>query len=178
MKKEKDIIFNESVDDSIFGFALVLTFLSIGIFLMLGNTLFAEFDLIIRIAFIIIGIVGFFTEIDKLNKKYNIIGTDNIFKGLTLLTGLYLIYVYLKYSLLIFLFKLLYVIFFLLFLLIGISWIYQGLIQVLYSIYINKKNKKNNKKNTVSSIVVVISQILGIVLVILQITEAMAQIAA
>ncbi len=178
MKKEKEIIFNESVDDSIFGFALVLTFLSIGIFLMLGNTLFAEFDLIIRIAFIIIGIVGFFTEMDKLNKKYNIVGSNNVFRGLTFLTFLYLIYIKVKYSSWIVLFKLLYIIAFLLLLLMGMSWIYQGLIQFAYSIYTNKKSNKLNKKKTASSIIVVVTQILGLALVILQIIEAMKQITA
>lgn len=58
-KNNKDIMFSENIDNSIKGFALVVTFIGTGAFMIfhreyLGDTIIAK---IIQWAFIIIGII-------------------------------------------------------------------------------------------------------------------------
>ena len=81
-KKEKKIIFSEVIDDSISGFALVITFIVVGIFLLFNKDYFGNetVAIIIQWLFIIIGCLGFSTEISKMNKNRGIKGIDNLIK--------------------------------------------------------------------------------------------------
>ena len=71
-KKKNNIVFNENIDSSINGFALVIAFIIIGIILQFDNSFFGNATSIIKIVFIVIGILGLFTEINKLNINYEI----------------------------------------------------------------------------------------------------------
>ena len=68
--KEKKIVFSEEIDSTISGFALVITFIVIGIFLIFNKEYFGNqiVSAVIQWLFIIIGCLGFATEISKINK--------------------------------------------------------------------------------------------------------------
>ena len=82
---KKDIIFDEKTDKSINGFALVSAFIVIGVILQFDNSFFGTSTKIIKITFIVVGILGLFTEIKNLNISYNIKGLDDIILGVVLL---------------------------------------------------------------------------------------------
>lgn len=89
--KNKKIVFDQEADNSINGFALVLAFIIIGIILQFDNSFFGTATNFIKIGFVIIGILGLFTEVSKLNLNYNIKGLDNIGYGSFVLLILYLL---------------------------------------------------------------------------------------
>lgn len=168
--KDKKIVFNEKVDDSINGFAVVFTFIIVGIILQFDNSFLGIANNVIKIIFIIIGILGFFTEVKKLNLEYNIKGLDNIVIGILLLIGMLFIRIYVIIDNWFFLFKYVFQISIFIIILLSIYAIIRGFIEMMYSILINyKKDSGNRIKNILKSIVVIITQLLGIVLIIAQI---------
>ena len=155
-KKESKIIFDEKIDKSISGFALVFAFIIIGILLQFDSSFFGEATSVIKITFIIVGILGLLTEISNLNINYNIKGLDNIGIGFFLLVASYLLKVF-ETGL-----------FF--FLLISMYGFCRGIIEMFYSIYKNYK-EKHIKENLFSSIIVTLTQLFGLVLIFAQIYD-------
>ena len=101
MKEEKKIIFSEKIDSSINGFAIVVSFIGIGMFLAyhknyFGNTIVSK---IVQWIFIIIGGLGLCVEISNLRKnnpKKNIEGISDFVMGITFLVIWWIIYNYLN----------------------------------------------------------------------------------
>ena len=169
-KKKNNIVFNENIDSSINGFALVFAFIIIGIILQFDNSFFGNATNIIKIIFIVVGILGLFTEISNLNINYDIKGLNNIGIGLFLLIISYLLKVNINpnnwFEILFILYEIL--LFFII--LISVYGLCRGLIEMAYSLYKNYK-EKNKKGNLFSSIIVVLTQLLGLVLLVAQIYD-------
>ena len=165
-KNEKKIVFSEEIDSRITGFALVLAFLSIGIILLLfpnyfGNKLTAT---IIRWIFIVIGIIGFGTELSK-SKSSNIKGIDNFVLGIVFVGGWIVLFVYLN------IWWINIISFFIL--LFGLYGLYRGLIEIIYSAVQTSKNYIETKKSVTTDIILLITKIASLVLVIFQIIKAL-----
>ena len=64
-KKEKKVAFSEEIDNSISGFALVITFITVGIFLLFNKGYFENQIVanVVQWTFIVIGCLGFGTEV-------------------------------------------------------------------------------------------------------------------
>lgn len=169
-KKKNNIVFNENIDSSINGFALVFAFIIIGIILQFDNSFFGNATNIIKIVFIVVGILGLFTEISNLNINYDIKGLNNIGIGLFLLIISYLLKVNINpnnwFEILFILYEIL--LFFII--LISVYGLCRGLIEMAYSLYKNYK-AKNKKGNLFSSIIVVLTQLFGLVLLVAQIYD-------
>ena len=169
-KKKNNIVFNENIDSSINGFALVFAFIIIGIILQFDNSFFGNATNIIKIIFIVVGILGLFTEISNLNINYDIKGLNNIGIGLFLLIISYLLKVNINpnnwFEILFILYEIL--LFFII--LISVYGLCRGLIEMAYSLYKNYK-EKNKKGNLFSSIIVVLTQLFGLVLLAAQIYD-------
>lgn len=165
-KNKKKIIFSEEVDNKISGFALVLTFLSIGIFLLLfpnyfGNKFAAT---IIRWIFILIGIIGLIVELSK-TKNSNIKGFDDFIIGVVLVGVWTVLFVYINIWWI-------NVISFFVFLM-GLYGLYEGLIEIIYSTIQTVKNHKETKKRVTTDIGLLLTKILSLILVIVQIIKAL-----
>ncbi len=165
-KKEKKIIFSEEVDNKISGFALVLAFLSIGIFLLIfpsyfGNKLVA---FVIRWIFVSIGIIGLFAELSE-TKSSNIKGLDDFILAVAFLGLCTVLYVSTNILWI-------HIISFLI-LIIGIYGLYLGSIRIIYSIFQNVRNHKETKKSITIDIGLLLTKILGLVLVILQLIKVL-----
>ena len=172
MKKinKKDVIFDEKIDKSINGFALVSAFIVIGVILQFDNSFFGTSTKIIKITFIIVGILGLFTEIKKLNISYNIKGLDDIILGIILLIVGYSIKRHFDINNWIEPFISLYEFVLFFWILISLFGFCKGMYTMIYSIYNNyKENPKNSK--FYSSILASISQLLGIALILAQIYD-------
>lgn len=164
-KNEKKVVFSEEVDSKISGFAVVLAFLSIGIFLLIfpnyfGNKLAAT---IIRGGFISIGVIGLIVELSK-NKSSNIKGINDFVIG-AFLFGLWVasfVYIDIWWINVISFFVLI----------LGLYGFYQGLIQIVYSVIQAVNYNKETKKSLTTDIVLLLTKILGLVLVIIQIIKA------
>ncbi len=165
--KENNVTFSEKIDNTINGFALVITFITIGIFLLFnknyfGNELIAT---IIQWTFIALGCLGFSTEISRMNKDRNIKGIDNVVLGIVLIIIWSVIYFLIKNwigSSIGFLF-----------LVFGIYGICRGIIEIGYSIMSKgQKEYRGNKLGIIKEIVIIISEIAGIALIIIQILQA------
>lgn len=169
-KKENKIIFDEKIDKSISGFALVFAFIIIGILLQFDSSFFGETTNIIKFTFIITGILGLFTEISKLNINYNIKGLDNIKIGSFLLVAIYLLKKYVNVGSWYLFFGILFETGLFLLLLVSMYGFCRGIIEMFYSIYKNYKEKKR-KENVFSSIIVTLTQLFGLVLILAQIYD-------
>lgn len=169
-KKESKIIFDEKIDKSISGFALVFAFIIIGILLQFDSSFFGEATSVIKITFIIVGILGLLTEISNLNINYNIKGLDNIGIGFFLLVASYLLKVYVDVSSWYLFFAILFETGLFFFLLISMYGFCRGIIEMFYSIYKNYK-EKHIKENLFSSIIVTLTQLFGLVLILAQIYD-------
>lgn len=140
--QSKKITFTEEVDSKINGIALVLTFLGIGVFLIVypqyfGNTIAAQ---IVQWIFILIGILGLISEVNKSNKS-SIKGIDNFIIGIILLGG---------WAILFILWNLWYInILSLLLLVFGLYGIVRGIIEMIYSKKYRKKKKDINQVNQI-----------------------------
>lgn len=168
--EKKKIVFDEKTDNSINGFALVFAFIIIGIILQFDNSFFGTTTNFIKISFVIIGILGLFTEVSKLNINYNIKGLDNIGCGSFVLLILYLLKINVNtnnwWEIFIILYEV--VLFFLI--LVSIYGLCKGIIEMIYSLYKNYK-EKHKKVNLFSSIIVMLTQLLGLMLIIAQIYD-------
>ena len=168
-KKEKKIIFSEVIDNSISGFALVITFIVVGIFLLFNKDYFGNetVAIIIQWLFIIIGCLGFSTEISKMNKNREIKGIDNLITGIVLIVIWAIIYYFIKHWIgnVIGFFILI----------IGLYGGCRGIIKIGYSIIeISKRHKKEqeNELNVIKEIILILSEIAGIALIVVQILQA------
>jgi hypothetical protein len=166
--KEKKITFSEEIDSSISGFALVITFIIVGVFLIFNKNYFGNemVATIIQWIFIIIGCLGFSTEISNMNKNRGIKGIDNLIIGIVLIIIWAGIYYFIKHwigNVIGFLF-----------LVIGLYGGCRGIIEIGYSIL--KKNKKNkeerDKFGVIKEIILMLSEIAGIALIVVQILQA------
>lgn len=170
-KKEKKIIFSEEVDSSITGFALVLTFIVIGIFLLYNNQYFGNETVakIIQWIFIVVGSLGFGTEVSQLkkNKEKRIKGIDDIVTGIVLILIWILLYRvfnnWIANSAGFFI------------LIIGTFGTFRGFIEVIYSAAKIKKENNNKRINLeiMKDILLMISQIAGICLIAVQVLQAL-----
>jgi len=149
---------------------VVFAFIIIGIILQFDSSFFGEATNVIKITFIIVGILGLLTEISNLNINYNIKGLDDIGIGSFLLVIAYLLKVYVDVSSWYLIFDILYeaVLFF--FLLISLYGFCRGIIEIFYSLYKNHKEKKK-KESLFSSIVVILTQLFGLALILAQIYD-------
>lgn len=166
---EKKIIFSEEIDSTISGFSLVITFIGVGIFLIFnkdyfGNQIVAN---IIQWIFIVIGCLGFWTEVSKINKKRRISGTDNLSMGIVMIIIWAVVYYIFKHWIgnVIGFFILV----------IGLYGVARGIIEIGYSITKLRKNSKKEEKHDMSvvkDVVLIFSEIAGMVLIIIQILQA------
>lgn len=168
-EKEKKIRFSEEVDSAIDGFALVITFITVGIFLIFNKNYFDNqtTSTVMQWLFIIIGCLGFGTEISKMNKNRGIKGIDDLMVGIVLLIIWALIYHFVKQNIG-------HVIGFFV-LIIGLYGGCRGLIEIIYSITkIGRENKKKkeSKLSVVKEIILMTSEIAGIALIVIQILQA------
>lgn len=168
-KKEKKITFSEEIDNSINGFALVVTFIAVGIFLLFNKKYFGNeiVSTIIQWIFIVIGCLGFGTEISKMNEKRGIKGIDNLVIGIILLIIWACIYYFFKnwignvISFFI--------------LIIGLYDGCKGIIEITYSIIIKGKDNKKAQKSRLDvtkEIILMLSEIAGIGLILVQILQS------
>ena len=125
--------------------------------------------MLIKIIFVVVGILGFFTEVNNLNIKFNIKGIDNIVTGLVLGGIIYFLYVFVDYTTWHIILIVLYEIAFFVIMLLSFFAIFEGLIQMVYSFYLNYNQKEHRKYKIFSSLIVILSQILGLLLIIAQI---------
>lgn len=167
-RAENKEVLDKEVESSIRGFSLVIAFFIVGIFLQVKPELFGAVTKLTQIAFILVGILGLFTEVKTLNEKSNIMGMEDVVLGGALLLGTYymgsvntkdwFILISALYNLLMF--------FILLISSYGFS---SGIIKMIYSLYKNKK--QDSGERTFSNIILVLSQLAGIVLIVFQIYE-------
>lgn len=166
---ENKIVFSKEIDESINGFALVVTFITIDIFLLFNSKYFgnAVVSIIVQWIFIIIGIVGLFTEIPKLKKtkENKLKGIDTITAGVILFLAWLFIYIrfnnwisnFLSFGLLI----------------LGTFGSIKGFFDFLYSIFkLRKENKQIITREIMKDILVMFSQIASIILIAVQILQA------
>jgi len=175
MKKEKNvkkIVFDPKTDSLIEGFALVIAFVFLGIMLEFNKSYFGGANNVVKITFIVIGILGLFTEVSNLNLNYNIKGLDNIGVGVFLMFLLYLIEKFVNTNSWLYFFVILYEALIIIILLLCIYSFSVGIIQMFYSLYLNYKNKNTNKKrNLFSGLIVILTQLLGLALIVAQIYD-------
>ncbi|WP_346025867.1 hypothetical protein [Clostridium nitritogenes] len=163
-KKEKKITFSEEIDSKITGFAMVLAFLTWGIFLLLCPNYFGSIvaTTIIRWVFIIIGALGLVAELTN-DKKSNIKGLDDFFGGMICI-GIWI-------SIFIFINNLWMNIFSFVFFCFGSFCIYEGTIKIIYSSIQNIKKQEESKKGIFTDILLFLTKVASLILVILQIIE-------
>ncbi len=167
--KEKKIVFSEEIDSTISGFALVITFIVIGIFLIFNKEYFGNqiVSAVIQWLFIIIGCLGFATEISKINKGMGIKGIDNSIIGIVLIMIWAGIYYCIKHwigNVLGFVI-----------LIIGLYGGCRGILEFIYSIIkIGKEKKKEQKNelNVMKEIILMLSEMAGMGLIVIQILQA------
>lgn len=172
-ENNKKIIFNKEIDDIINGLALVLAFLILGIILQFKESFFGEATFVIKIVFIIIGIIGAFTEASNLNQRLDIMGFDNVAVGGLLLFATYSSKNLEKILKLSESFKFIGIIGYVIlafFFLLSFYIICEGIIQIIYSIRLKFVDKKG-KFNLISSIIMPLSQIFSLILIFFQIYE-------
>ena len=168
-KQAKKVTFSEEVDSSISEFALVITFIIVGIFLLFNKDYFGNqiVATIIQCLFITIGLLGFGTEISKLNKNRGIKGIDDLIIGIIIVAIWAVIYYWVKNWIgnLIGFF----------FLIIGLYGGCRGILEILYSLTkINREHKETQKSRIeiIKEIILILSEIAGIALIVIQILQA------
>ena len=165
-KKEKKEKFSKEVDDAINGYAIGVSFLSIGIFLLLKPNYF-YLPIISYILGAVIGLFGFFGTGLELSKNSKIKGFDNLIGGISLL--IVWIITYIKISAL-----WANIVFFVL-LVLGAYATCLGLFQGIYSIFQNIKNRKSEEKSKTSiinQIVLFLTQLCGLAVAIFNVLKA------
>lgn len=161
-KDKKKIIFSEEVDSAINGYALSITFIGVGLFLLnnlnyFGNTIVS---IVILTIFTIIGVVGAFSELskNKLLKGLDDFGTGAIFFGGWL--GIYLFINVTWLNIVSFAA-----------LILGIYGMSLGLIRVGYSILNDAKRSDKRVKNSIINILKLLPSLASFVLVIFNIIK-------
>ena len=171
MSKEKKITFSKEIDSAINGYAIGISFVGIGLFLLLNSDYFV-YPLISYIIGAIIGAFGVMGTGVELSKTSKIKGMDNFTIGLVVFS--IWLFVYLKFSLLwtnILSF---------IFLVFGAYAICLGLIQAIYSVIRNAKSKElidgEKRKYSIGSlitqVVLLTTQLCGLAVAILNVLRA------
>lgn len=173
-KKPKEIIFSESIDSAINGYAIGISFTGIGVFLLLKPDYFA-IPIISYIVGAIIGVIGVLGTGVELSKHSKVKGLGNLIMGMLLLGGWLLGYtqvhaVWLN------------IVIFLL-LVLGCYAVCLGLIQSIVSIARNIRaiqNEENNSKGKVigsalTQVVLFLTQLCGLLLAVINVLKALPQ---
>lgn len=174
-KKKNNIIFSKEIDASINGYSLVITFILLGIALYMYPQIFGNVNKIVTYIFIFIGFIGFISETDNITKKYNVKGFTDILTGILLAAVLYFLNKYITIpnswlNIIINGLKIIYIFFWL----ISIYSISNGILKIVYSLYINIKN--NKKKTNIKLLLKLLVDVLGLVLLILQIIKIIEEV--
>lgn len=171
-KKNNKIIFSEEIDKLLQGFSLVLTFIVVGIMLQFFPSFFGNVNKAVTVIFIIIGILGFFCEIDNVFKNQNLKGSSELLTGFILLAltiGIkYYVHIPESWPHLILIILNIIIIFFVF---LAIYELFNGIIYFLYSLKKESSNlKKKSMKFTISKLLI---DFLGLLLVVLQIVNVL-----
>lgn len=166
-KKEKKIVFNETIDNAISGYSLAITFIGIGIFLLNNLNYFGNktISIVILSVFSIIGVIGTFIE---LGKSTEIKGIDDIGAGLVFFVPWLLIYLFAKKNWLNILGFIL--------LVIGVYGIVTGIIKVFVSMFYKRNTNENIFKNISINFLKVLPAIASFILVIFNIIKIILEI--
>jgi hypothetical protein len=161
LKKQKEIIFSEEIDDKINGFSLALTFIVVGVLLIYDSSYFGHETVgtIFRWTFIVIGLIGLSVELSKALKKIK--GAGNFILGVVFIT-IWLV-LYLTFS------SWIANILSLVFLIGGSYGTFRGLFEIIYSV--RQLIKSEKKSSVVTDVFLLITNILGLALVAIQILQ-------
>lgn len=173
-KKPKEIIFSETIDSAINGYAIGISFTGIGVFLLLRPDYFA-IPVISYIAGAVIGVVGVLGTGVELSKHSKVKGLGNLITGMLFLGGWLLGYTQVHavwLNILIFLL-----------LIFGCYSVCLGLIQSIVSIARNiraAQNEGHNSKGKVlgsalTQIVLFLTQLCGLLLAVINVLKALPQ---
>ena len=163
--KQKKIVFSEEIDSKIDGLALGLSFISVGLFLLLipdyfGNKLAGQ---IVRWIFIGIGVLGLLVEFRKSKPISDIKGFDDLWVGVLLVAGWAAIFFLVKNSLwniagffcLVF----------------GVYGTFRGGFRIIYSVRLNRKNKVQTKGTIASDVLLFLTKVISLALVVCQLVK-------
>lgn len=166
-KKEKKITFSESIDNAINGYALAISFIGIGVFLLNNLDYFGNkaVSTVILSIFSIIGLMGTFIE---LGKSTIIKGLDDLGVGLLFFIPWLLIYIFGKAIWLNVLG------FFLL--VIGVYGMVAGFIKVIVSIFYQNTSKERKVKNISINFLKALPAIASFILVVFNIIKIALEI--
>lgn len=168
-KKPKKIVFSETIDSAINGYAVGVSFLGIGLFLLLSPDYFVS-PIASYACGAVMGAVGVCGTGFELSKSSKIKGADNLALGLIFM-AIWLV-TYLNIS------ELWSNIVFFLSLIIGAYAVCLGLIQGVYSIINNIKlmgvgnEKVHSKGNIASQIILFLTQICGLTVAVFNVIKA------
>lgn len=171
-KKPKNIIFTESVDSTINGYAVGFLFIAIGLFLLFEPGYFAE-PVASYIIGAVIGLVGVMGTGIELSKNAKIKGVDVLAIGVALFVIWLLQYVYIH--------ALWANIVFFVFLVLGIYGVLLGLFRAVYSIVDNAKKRPNGEGEQlrkaglgklISQSVLFLTQLCGLAVAIINVLKA------
>lgn len=161
-KAEKKVEFTEEIDSAINGYALAITFIIIGLFLLNNLDYFGNnvVSIVILSIFTFIGVVGTFTELSK-NKAVK--GLDNLGIGIVFFIPWLLLYilvnnVWINIACFIFL-------------IIGSYFFIYGTIKIGYSIMNNAKESNKATKIIIKDIFKILPALASFVLVIFNIIK-------
>lgn len=161
-QKDKKIVFSEEIDSSINGIALGTAFVMLSIFVVyfkIFNNTIAE--KVIAVTLLVFGIAGTLTEIGRI-KKEDIKGLDDLIVGLLLtILSVVIILKFRNATLNIGLFIVL---------LLGSYGMIRGILEVFYSLKIQRR-KSNNVKIEIMKSVVAITEFISLIVVILQLVK-------
>lgn len=161
-KRNKKIIFNETIDSAISGYTLAITFVGIGIFLLNNLDYFGNkiVSIVILSIFSFIGIIGTFIELGK-NKEIK--GFDDIGMGMFFFIPWFLIYFFGQ--------RLWLNIVGFIFLIIGVYGLVGGCIKIVVSFIINEKSSDNKLKKIITTFFKLLPSIASFILVICNILK-------
>lgn len=167
-EKQKKVVFSKEIDSSITGYAIGISFLAVGVFLLMKPDYF-YIPIISYIFGALIGLFGMIGTSIELSKSVKIQGTDSLIIGLIFFSVWLVLYLkvesiwlnVLSFFLLVF----------------GCFLLLQGLIQSVYSIILNAKNRKNeenaqHKGGVVSQLILLLTQLSGLALAIVNVIKA------
>ena len=160
-QKDKKIVFSEEIDSSINGIALGTAFVMLSIFVVyfkIFNTIAEKFIAVILLE---LGIAGTLTEIGRI-KKEDIKGLDDLIVGVLLtVVSVVVILKFRNVALNIGLFIVL---------LLGSYGMIRGILEILYSLKLQRR-KSNNVKIEIMKIVVAVTEFISLIVVILQLVK-------
>lgn len=166
-KKEKKIVFSEEIDNAISGYALAITFIGIGVFLLNNLNYFGNqiVSIVVLSIFSFIGVIGTFIELGK-NKRIK--GWDDFGVGLFFFIPWLLIYMFGKNIWL-------NIAGFIL-LVSGVYGMLSGIIKVIVSIFYEASTKEKKFKNVSFNLFTTLPAIASFVLAIFNIIKIALEI--